>query len=212
MRAPAAVLFDWDGTLLDSAEATYRGYGRLFGSYAMSFDRDTFARTYCPDWYRTYEAMGLDRAHWDEADRRWLGYYAEEPAVLLGEALAGLARLKRAGLAHGLVTSGQRERVVADLARLGLSSAFDTIVCGSDLPERKPHPEPLRRALRALDVAAADAAYVGDSPEDVQMAQAAGVLSVAVPGGYPNRDALLDSRPDIFSETLGEALTRLGIP
>ena len=46
MRALTAVIFDWDGTLLDSAEATYRGYGRLFGSYALSFDRDDFARTY----------------------------------------------------------------------------------------------------------------------------------------------------------------------
>jgi phosphoglycolate phosphatase len=207
-----AVLFDWDGTLLDSAEATYRCYGRLFSGYSLAFDRETFARTYCPDWYRTYEQLGLDRAFWDEADRRWLGFYAEEPPELLAEAREGLARLARAGIPTALVTSGQRERVVADLERLGLASTFASLVCGSDLPERKPDPAPLRRALQELGMAAGEAAYVGDSPDDVKMAQAAGVRAVAVPGGYPNRPELVASQPDVFAETLHAALLALGIP
>jgi len=48
--------------------------------------------------------------------------------------------------------------------------------------------------------------YVGDSPEDVAMARAAGVYSIAVPGGYPNREALLASRPDLLVESLGAIL------
>jgi len=211
MRPPRAVLFDWDGTLLDSAEATYRGYARLFGSYALPFDRASFARTYCPDWYRTYEAIGLPRAQWEEADRRWLDMYAESPADLLPGAREGLSRLARAGVPLGLVTSGQRERVAADLARLDLASVFTSVVCGSDLPERKPDPAPLRRALDEMRLAAGETAYVGDSPDDVHMARAAGAFAVAVPGGYPNRPALLASEPDLFTETLREALDRLGI-
>jgi phosphoglycolate phosphatase len=208
---PKAVLFDWDGTLLDSAEATYRCYRQLFTAYALGFDRETFARTYCPDWYRTYEALGLPRAQWQEADRHWLRLYAENPPDLLPEALGALERLAAAGVPLGLVTSGQRERVIVDLARLDLSRTFASIVCGSDLPERKPDPAPLRRGLADLALAPADAVFIGDSPDDVHMARAAGVIAVAVPGGYPNRPALTASGADVFAETLGEALDALGL-
>ena len=67
-----AVLFDWDGTLADSAEASFRCYVDLFASYNLPFDRDTFQRTYSPNWHRTYAAIGLPRESWDEADSRWL--------------------------------------------------------------------------------------------------------------------------------------------
>jgi phosphoglycolate phosphatase len=213
MTPPAlkAILFDWDGTLLDSAEATYRCYGELFASYSLPFDRESFERTYCPDWYRTYEAMGLPREVWPAADRRWLDLYAQHPAHLLPEARAALDRLRRARIPIGLVTSGQRERVAADLARLELPP-FDALVCGSDLPERKPHPAPLMRGLDALGIAPAQAAYIGDSPDDIHMAQAAGVFAVAVPGGYPNRQELAAAGADLFTESLTLALTSLGAP
>ncbi len=206
---PRALIFDWDGTLLDSAEATYRCYGQVFSSYDLRFDRDDFARTYCPDWYRTYEAIGLPRASWPEADERWLRLYAEQPPELLPGTRPALERLAAAGVPLGLVTSGQRERVTADLERLALRSLFASVVCGSDLPERKPDPAPLRRGLDELKVRAADAAYVGDSPDDVFMARAAGVFAVAVPGGYPNRAALAAAGAELFAESLAEALAAL---
>lgn len=211
MRRLTAVVFDWDGTLIDSAEASYRCYVQLFSGYALTFDRQSFARTYCPDWYRTYEAIGLPRVHWQEADDRWLKLYAEQPPELLPGARAGLERVARAGLPMGLVTSGQRERVAADLQRLGLAQLFTSLVCGSDLPARKPDPAPLRRALSEMNVDAADAAYIGDSPEDVHMAQAAGAFAVAVPGGYPNLNELVAAGADLFAANLSGALDGLAI-
>src|SRR5574342_470826 len=93
-----AVLFDWDGTLLDSAEASYRCYVRLFGSYGLDYDRATFARTYSPNWYRTYVAVGLPETAWAEADARWLAFYAEEVSRLLPGARAALLALGERGL------------------------------------------------------------------------------------------------------------------
>ena len=211
MKPPTAVLFDWDGTLLDSAEATYRCYGQLFSSYAIPFDRASFERTYTPDWYRTYEAMGLPRESWKEADGRWLALYAECPAQLIPGAAVALHRLARAGIPLGLVTSGQRERVRADLARFDLP-AFASMVCGSDVAERKPDPAPLRRALGEIGVTASSAAYVGDSPDDVRMARTAGVFAVAIPGGYPNRRELAAAGADLLAESLEDALTAMGLP
>ena len=53
------ILFDWDGTLVNSAEASYRCYVRLFEYFGIGFDRSSFERTYSPNWYRTYLDMGL---------------------------------------------------------------------------------------------------------------------------------------------------------
>lgn len=204
-----AVLFDWDGTLVDSAEASYRCYERLFTEYGIAFDRARFESTYSPNWHRTYEALGLPRERWSEADARWLGHYTREQTLLLDGAREGLGRLRAAGLAVALVTSGDRVRVTAELDRLGVRALFDALTCADDTARRKPHPDPLLLGLRHLGVAASEAAYVGDSPEDVEMARAAEVYAVGVPGGFPNRAALAASRPDLLAPDVPGAVDAL---
>jgi len=204
-----AVLFDWDGTLVNTAEASYRCYEKLFGSYGIAFDRDAFRRTYSPNWHLTYSALGLAEERWAEADKRWLSHYCEEEIVLIEGARDALLRVRAAGLRAGLVTSGDRVRVSRELADLGMAELFEVLVCAEDTVRRKPHPEPLLLALQRMRLGAAEAVYVGDSPEDVQMAQAAGVRTVGIPGGFPNREALAAARPDVLEESLATALDRV---
>jgi HAD superfamily hydrolase (TIGR01549 family) len=204
-----AVLFDWDGTLVDSAEASFRCYERLFAGYGIAFDRARFQSTYSPNWHLTYEALGLPRERWTEADARWLGHYSAEETRLLAGAREALARLRARGLALAVVTSGDRARVSAELERLGVGGLFDALTCADDTPRRKPHPDPLLLGLRRLGVCAEQAAYVGDSPEDVEMARAAGVYAIGIPGGFPNRAALLASRPDVVAPDLAGAVDAL---
>lgn len=206
IERPRAILFDWDGTLLDSAEASFRCYRRLFAPYGIDFTRDVFMRTYAPDWYRTYEGIGLPRNVWSEADARWLEIYAEEACGLVPGAREALARIAAAGIGAALVTSGSRVRVEREIRGFGLEKAFGAVVCGEDARNKKPHPEALYAALARLDVAAADAAYVGDSPEDISMARAAGVFAVGLEGGFPNREALRQSAPDVLARDLAHAV------
>ena len=209
MPSLCAVLFDWDGTLLDSAEASFRSYVRLFASYGIAFDRERFASSYSPDWYRTYEAVALARDHWSDADTRWVGFYAEEESRLLPGAGEALARLRHAGLATALVTSGSRGRVERELSALDVSGQFDLVVCSEDVVSKKPDPEGLRVALEKLDVDPLAAAYVGDSPEDVAMSRAAGVWVVGVEGSFPNREALRAAKPDVLARDLSHAVEEL---
>ena len=204
-----AVLFDWDGTLLDSAEASYRCYERLFGAFGIAFDRAGYERTYSPDWYRTYAGVGLATERWDEADTMWLRLYGGEEPALLPDARDVLDRLRAAGLSLGVVTSGSRRRIERDLTRLSLDSFFDAVVCSEDAARRKPHPEPLLLGLDRIGASPERAACVGDSPEDIEMSRAAGVFSVGITGAFPNRDALLASRPDLVAASLKEAADRL---
>jgi phosphoglycolate phosphatase-like HAD superfamily hydrolase len=107
------------------------------------------------------------------------------------------------------VTSGSRSRVERDLESLDVAMLFDVVVCSEDAGRRKPDPAPLHLALERLRVSPVHAAYVGDSPEDVQMARAAGVRSVAIPGGFPNREALVRSGADLWAADLIEAVEML---
>lgn len=208
-RRLQAVLFDWDGTLVNTAEASYRCYEKLFGSYGIAFDRDAFRRTYSPNWHLTYSALGLAEERWAEADARWLQHYCEEEVVLIDGAREALLRVRGAGLRAGIVTSGDRVRVARELTGLGVADLFEVVVCAEDIVYRKPHPEALLLALDKLGVGAAEAVYVGDSPEDIQMARAAGVLAVGIPGGFPNRDLLAASRPEVLEGSLTAALDRV---
>lgn len=199
-----AVLFDWDGTLADTAEASFRCYVRMFGELGIDFDRDTYARTYSPNWYHTFRALGVPEERWGHADERWLAHFATEQIALIDGARELLRSLVARGLATGLVTSGGRDRVSRELEFHGVARYVHESVYGSDVAQKKPHPEALELCLERLRVKADEAVYVGDSPEDIAMARAAGVFSIAVFGGYPNRDSLLAARPDRVAESLAE--------
>jgi HAD superfamily hydrolase (TIGR01509 family) len=209
--APAlrAVLFDWDGTLANTGEASFRCYEKLFGSYGIAFDREAFRRTYSPNWHLTYSSLGLPEDRWAEADARWLEHYRDETIVLIEGAREALLRVRAAGLRAGLVTSGDRVRVGRELEVLEVAPLLDAVVCAEDIVHRKPHPEALLLALDRMAIPAAEAAYVGDSPEDVQMAQAAGVMAVGIPGSFPNREALVASGPALVAGNLAEAIDHL---
>jgi phosphoglycolate phosphatase len=204
-----AVLFDWDGTLLDSAESSYRSYRDLFAFLGIDFDRGRFQQTYSPDWYRTYRAVGLPESRWAEADALWLERYAREESRLLPGAREALVALRERRVSQGLVTSGNRPRVSRELAALGLEDFFAAVVCADEAGARKPDPAPLLLALARLNVHHREAAYVGDSPEDIEMARAASVFAVGVPGGFPNRGALAVASPDLLTSSLGEAVEAL---
>lgn len=206
----SGVLFDWDGTLVDSAAASYRSYVQVFSEYGIEFDRETFERTYTPDWYRTYEAVGLAREHWPRADARWTQAYGEVASALLAGARAALERLAASGLRQGLVSSGDARRVRREIEAHGLGGFFgETVVCGGETERRKPDPQPLLVALGRMGVPPGEAAYVGDSPEDVAMAKAAGVFAVGIPGSFPNRDSLAAAAPDLLAPSLDAAVDAL---
>lgn len=204
-----AVLFDWDGTLVNSAEVSFRCFESVFGGYGIPFDRAAYAATYSPNWHRTYTAVGLPEDRWSEADARWVEGYGLEAIPLIEGARDAVDRLARAGLTLGLVTSGDRGRVMRELSAHGLDRVFRVVVCGPDTAHKKPHPEALLLALQRLGVPPGRAVYVGDSPEDVEMARNAGTWSIGVPGGFPNAAALERSRPDLLAASLADAVDAL---
>ena len=202
-----AVLFDWDGTLLDSHHADTQAYLAMFRALGIPWGLEELARHYSPDWYRVYRAARLPRGRWEEAGRLWRRFYRQQDPVLLPGARRVLRRLGRR-FTLALVSSGDRSRVLGQLRRFGLAELFAARVCSQDADRRKPHPAPLKVALRRLRMAPEACVYVGDAPEDIEMARRAGVRAIAVLGPWATPARLRVARPDALLPAI-EQLPRL---
>jgi pyrophosphatase PpaX len=205
-----AILFDWDGTLLDSYASGFRASMAVFRHFEIPLDRDRFLATYCPNWYVTYRHIGLPEDKWDEADRVWLETYGQERPEHYPFARRTLTILTENGYTLGVVTSGTRERVTQELDRHRLAEFFSTLVCFEDTEHKKPDPEPLLVALEQLGRRPSEAAYVGDRPEDILMGRNTGSYSIGVESAFGTRRVLEEAAPDLILPHAGHLPSRFG--
>jgi HAD superfamily hydrolase (TIGR01509 family) len=197
------VLFDWDGTLLDSYHADSQAFLAMFQAMGVNWGLAELEQHYSPDWYAVYRAAKIPKERWDQADRVWREFYAKHPSKLMTAARKVLAQLNKQHTL-GLVSSGDRDRVTRQLREFRLTRIFRTRVLGGDTEQKKPHPAPLLKALREMNADARDCVYVGDTPEDIEMARAAGVRAIAVLGPFPTEKRLRAVKPEILLNGLEE--------
>ena len=196
------LIFDWDGTLADSAHLGLVAFEKAFAELGVPFARNVYEAAYSPNWYSTYEALGLPKEKWQTADDLWIQHYGDQTAQLIEGAGATLLSLHRKGFQLGIVTSGSRSRVCREVEQSVLSDAFAVIVCNEDIVNKKPNPEGLERALRALSAISVECAYVGDAPEDIEMGRRGNVVTIGVRSAYPSSSRLLSAKPDLFLERM----------
>jgi pyrophosphatase PpaX len=208
-----AVLFDFDGTLVDTMElihqsmrhATLEVLGRkmprdrLMANVGQPLPVQMAA--FDPD--KVAEMLESYRLYNDENHERLIEEY---PNVA-----SSLARLKDAGLGVGVVTSKRRHSVELALDSFpSLREVTDVFVTLEDTTEHKPRPEPLLKGLEKLgNVPPENAAYVGDAPFDITAARAAGTRAVAVSWGGFTADRLRASDPDHLAPDLDGAVDYL---
>lgn len=196
-----AVLFDWDGTLLNSFKADTNAYLQMFRALGVPRNPKRLAQHYSPDWHNVYRAANLPPESWAEADHLWRRFYrAERPLLHVGarhvvQTLAGRFSL-------GLVSSGSSWRVRSQVRAFGLAPFFAVSVFGDRVPHRKPHPMQLLLAIHKLGFEPGSCVYIGDAPEDVTMARRAGVPAIGVLGHSPVPDRLRQSRPNALIKTI----------
>ena len=192
MRAPlAAVLFDLDGTLIDSAPdlagacnemrverglepLPYAMLRRMVGSGARGMVGASFGLTPQSPGYAELRDEFLDR---------YEARMTRETRVF-DEMVPILAWLAREGLPWGIVTNKATRFAAPLVAALGLGTQAATLVCGDTVAHSKPHPAPLLEAARRLAIAPERCAYVGDDRRDVDAGRAAAMLTVVAAWGY----------------------------
>lgn len=212
MVSPAAVVFDLDGTLIDSRGdivaalnhallATERQPLPAIAIVGLIGDG---ARALCARAAQIPETS----AETEELVRRFVEYYEAHPVDLSRwapgavQALEDLAEITDLRLA--ICTNKPRSTTEAVLAALGVRTRFSAIYGGGDGPERKPAPGPLLAVADRLGVLAKDVVMVGDGPQDIECARRAQARSVAVAAGFTPRSQLLSARPDVLIDTLAD--------
>ena len=211
MKQATTILFDWDGTLIDSYSASYRASITVLKHFGIEVNREQFLETYSPNWYDSYEKLGVPRSEWDNADQMWRRTYREQVSEPFPFVLTLLTRLREANRTLGLVTSGDRDRVHRELESHALTDFFAVVVCFEDTEEKKPHPAPLTRALRELRIEPEKAVFVGDRPEDIEMGRKVGSFTVGVESEYGPRAILEAAEPDLILEHAGHLPKNLGL-
>ncbi|MDX6565677.1 MAG: pyrophosphatase PpaX [Gaiellales bacterium] len=204
------VLFDLDGTVIDSgaiilASMRYAAETVVGGQYS---DAELMKAVGGPGLEAQMVALDPDRV--DELVRVYREH--NEPLHATLECCAGmdevLATLKDEGRRLGIVTAKRRLTVELAFAQLPIEHFFDVVVGGDETDRHKPDPAPLMLALERLGVAPGDAAYVGDSPFDMQAAKAAGLYAIGVSWGrIHGREALGDA--DVIVDQAEELLAIL---
>ena len=218
--AVRAVLFDLDGTLIDSAPdlagagndmRAARGLPMLplahFRPMVGSGARGMLGRALqVQPGHPDFEALR------DEFLQRYEARMTRETQVFAAMRPV-LAALRDAGRPWGIVTN-KATRFSEPLVRaLGLLDEAATLICGDTTPHSKPHPAPLLEAARRLGVAPAECVYVGDDLRDVQAGRAAGMLTVAAAWGYLGEgEAIADWDAHHVVESPGELLKLLALP
>ena len=194
MTGDAAVVFDLDGTLVDSVPDLHPAVNRLLAEEGLPpVSRDAVAAMVGEGAGRLVQRAfaAVDVQLSDAAAHRYTDrfrdLYLKAPCThttLMPHAGTALERLARRGVKLGLCTNKPVAHTRVILERLELAGYFGAVVGGDSLAVRKPDPAPLLATLAPLGAAPSRSVFVGDSVTDRDTARAAGVRAVLVEGGY----------------------------
>lgn len=211
-----AVLFDLDGTLLDTVPDIACATNLMLVELGRPALSDALIATFVGRGIQKLVERALSGAIDGHVAPEALSAgleifercYAEESgrcSVCYPGVLAGLDKLAGAGMPMGVVTNKAARFTLDLLERMGLSRYFAVVVSGDTLPQKKPDPAPVRHACERLGVAPNGTLFIGDSRHDVEAGHAAGCTVWCVPYGY-NEGASADSlRCDRMVPDLGVA-------
>jgi pyrophosphatase PpaX len=209
------VLFDLDGTLIDSVRLILDSYHHTLAVHGLAAESDEFFLTGIgtPLWVQ-FKKWADDEELLAEMITTYRAYNLEhhDRGVTPYPGVVEMVRAVRsAGLRTGLVTSKNRSGAFRGLGVAGLTETMEVIVAADDVENPKPHPEPVHSALRQLGEPASSAILVGDSLHDMESGRAARIKTGAVLWGPFDRAHLAPSAPDHWLETPADLLTLLGL-
>lgn len=211
-----ALLFDLDGTLIDSIglllecmEAAFADRERRPTRAQWTAGIGTPLRTQLAEWTdTTAEVDALVEGY-----RAYQDLHLERLTSLFPDVAETLAWAREAGHATALVTSKGKGMTARSLQHVGLAQAFDAIVTYEETARHKPMPDPVFLALERLGMTPDRALFVGDSPHDMGSGRAAGVRTAAALWGPFTRDELAGNQPTFWMTQMRELpgiVSRLG--
>ena len=215
LRKPDLVLFDLDGTLVDTAPDLAWSIDATLEKLDLPMCGEEKVRAWIGSGIEgllnralTNDFNGVpDKSLYDNALSIFLDIYIDnicERSHIYPGVNEALAHLKAHNIKIACVTNKGGRHTEKLLKSLGLYDEFGIVVSGDTLPLKKPHPEPLLHAAAYFPVDTSAALMVGDSVTDIKAARAAGFQILCVPYGYNMGRDINELKPDAVVETLAD--------
>ena len=211
MPAIRTVIFDLDGTLIDSVRLILDSYHHTLAAHGLPprTDDEWLAGVGTPlsaqfaAWRDDLGTLEMLIATYREYNLK----HHDRMVTVYPGVVDVVGALRAEGIATGLVTSKNRAGAVRGLTLARLEALMDVLVCADEVENPKPHPEPVQKAVRLLGADPLATVYVGDSIHDMHSGRAAGVRTAAVLWGPFGRSHLEGAQPDYWLERPEELLT-----
>jgi N-acetyl-D-muramate 6-phosphate phosphatase len=217
LKTPSAILFDLDGTLIDSAPDLAAAADKLRtdrGLPSIAYER---YRPMAGAGARGMLAVGFDMKpdHADyEAFREEFYVNYENSLTARTFAFDGishlLASIRSNNMLWGIVTNKSRRFTDPLVVQMPLLHGAAAVISGDSTPHTKPHPEPVLAAARIAGIAPKDCWYVGDDRRDIESGRAAGMTTIAANWGYLGEHAVHEWGADAIAEQPADLLRWLG--
>jgi pyrophosphatase PpaX len=208
------VLFDLDGTLIDSVPFICDSYAHTLAEHGLpGVPREHWLSGVGKPLREQLRAFARDEAHLDALVASYRVYndaHHDQAVRAFPGVREAVQALHARGARIGVVTSKISNRARRGLQVAGLEGFVDVVIGCDDCERHKPDPEPVRRALEALGASASQAVFVGDAVVDLQAGRAAGAATAAVTWGACGKDELRASAPDHWFETPAELISLAG--
>jgi pyrophosphatase PpaX len=207
------ILFDLDGTLIDTNELIISTFLHTLGKYYPDrFHREDVLAFIGPSLFETFSS--IDRGRTDEMIREYRSYNHEHHDLLVKE-FAGVNQtmeiLKDKGFKLGIVTTKLLDTVQKGLKLTKLDPYFDTIVALDHVSKAKPDPESIFLALDQLNSAKEQTIMVGDNYHDILAGKNAGTRTAGVAWSIKGREYLAQFKPDYMLEEMPDLLKIVGV-
>jgi HAD superfamily hydrolase (TIGR01509 family) len=210
----SAVIFDCDGTLVDSEPLAWRAWRDLLAGHGYELRPEDIELTRGRGWPEIHGHFAEAVPEIGDSAGAWTGFSGRLFALLEAEltpfddAIGTARELHRRGIPVAVASSSPRARLDATLRAAGLHELFDVTVAGDEVARGKPAPDLFLAAAERLGVAPADCVAVEDSPPGVAAAVAAGMTVVAVARKPEHRADLEPHLVDELTPTVVEAALR----
>ncbi|HOY71274.1 MAG TPA: phosphoglycolate phosphatase [Methylotenera sp.] len=216
-----AVMFDLDGTLIDSAPEIAFAANQMLADLHLPTLPQSQIEHYIGEGAQVLIKRCLtgrlnvepEAALFEQAQTLFFAHYSNNVANSqpFNGVVSGLKMLWRHGFKLACVTNKPEKFTLPLLAKSGLAEFFDCVVSGDSLPHKKPHPMQLHHICKKLDVPEYEAMLVGDSNTDIEAAHAAGCFIITVPYGYNQGKPIDTSKVDATVNDLTELSNKIAL-
>ncbi|WP_453993855.1 pyrophosphatase PpaX [Bacillus nitroreducens] len=203
------LLFDLDGTLIDTNELILQSFLHTFEKYLpdRKFTREDILPFNGPPLIETFSSIDPERAEEMMAEYRRFNHEKHDELVTeFPGVFETIQTLKEKGFKIGVVTTKLRSTVNMGLKLTKLDQFFDVVVTLDDVKNPKPDPEPVFLALQQLDSTPEEAIMIGDNYQDIVSGQNAGTKTAGVAWSHKGKDFLMEYKPDFMLENMSDLL------